>query len=201
LLRQACAHCGKFLAAASRRSGDRVSVPLWLAVLSDQLPIIATVGHDPTVQLIGRRTLLRRVFEKTLSSDTPPASERMRNYPPFPRAIPHQRAGSPRVPHPSATGTAKTAPFDLHALGTPPALILSQDQTLHQGCLWLPHATPFHYRTTGIGSVSHLCAARTSIPLRPRLVSQDPSRTASPSSAHSCTRSAASTVCHLLKVL
>ena len=26
----------------------------------------------------------------------------------------------------------KDAPFDLHALGTPPALILSQDQTLHQ---------------------------------------------------------------------
>ena len=26
----------------------------------------------------------------------------------------------------------KGAPFDLHALGTPPALILSQDQTLHQ---------------------------------------------------------------------
>ena len=61
LLRQACAHCGKFLAAASRRSGDRVSVPLWLAVLSDQLPIIATVGHYPTVQLIGRRTLFGRV--------------------------------------------------------------------------------------------------------------------------------------------
>ena len=26
----------------------------------------------------------------------------------------------------------KVAPFDLHALGTPPALLLSQDQTLHQ---------------------------------------------------------------------
>ncbi len=49
LLRQAFAHCGKFLAAASRRSGGRVSVPLWLAVLSDQLPIDATVGRYPTV--------------------------------------------------------------------------------------------------------------------------------------------------------
>ena len=61
LLRQACAHCGKFLAAASRRSRGRVSVPVWLIVLSDQLPIIATVGRDPTVQLIGRRLLPRRV--------------------------------------------------------------------------------------------------------------------------------------------
>ena len=60
LLRQGCPHCGRFLAAASRRSRGRVSVPVWLAVLSDQLPIIATVGRDPTVQLIGRRPLLGR---------------------------------------------------------------------------------------------------------------------------------------------
>ena len=32
----------------------------------------------------------------------------------------------------------KGTPFDLHALGTPPALILSQDQTLHQ---WSAHPT------------------------------------------------------------
>ena len=49
LLRQAFAHCARFLAAASRRSRGRVSVPVWLAVLSDQLPIIATVGRYPTV--------------------------------------------------------------------------------------------------------------------------------------------------------
>ena len=48
LLRQAFAHCGKFLTAASRRSLGRVSVPVWLIVLSDQLLIIALVGHYPT---------------------------------------------------------------------------------------------------------------------------------------------------------
>ena len=58
----------------------------------------------------------------------------MRNYPPFPRATPHQKAGFPRVPHPSATRISEETTFDLHALGTPPALILSQDQTLHQVC-------------------------------------------------------------------
>ncbi len=42
---QAFAHCTKFLAAASRRSMGRVSVPLWLTILSDQLPIKALVGH------------------------------------------------------------------------------------------------------------------------------------------------------------
>ena len=55
------AHCGRFLAAASRRSRGRVSVPVWLAVLSDQLPIIALVSRNPTNQLIGRRCLVRRL--------------------------------------------------------------------------------------------------------------------------------------------
>ena len=45
LLRQAFAHCGKFLTAASRRSLGRVSVPVWLIILSDQLLIIALVSH------------------------------------------------------------------------------------------------------------------------------------------------------------
>ena len=48
LLRQAFAHCAKFPTAASRRSLDRVSVPVWLIVLSDQLPVVALVGHYPT---------------------------------------------------------------------------------------------------------------------------------------------------------
>ena len=47
LLRQASAHCAKFPTAASRRSMARVSVPLWLAVLSDQLLIVALVGRYP----------------------------------------------------------------------------------------------------------------------------------------------------------
>ena len=43
LLRQAFAHCAKFPTAASRRSLDRVSVPVWLIILSDQLRIVALV--------------------------------------------------------------------------------------------------------------------------------------------------------------
>ena len=38
-LRQAFAHCARFLAAASRRSRTRVSVSLWLTTLSSQLPV------------------------------------------------------------------------------------------------------------------------------------------------------------------
>ncbi len=47
-LRQAFAHCAKFPTAASRRSLDRVSVPVWLIILSDQLGVYALVGHYPT---------------------------------------------------------------------------------------------------------------------------------------------------------
>ncbi|KAF8091077.1 hypothetical protein N665_0454s0018, partial [Sinapis alba] len=41
--KEAFAHCGKFPTAASRRSLGRVSVPVWLIILSDQLLIIALV--------------------------------------------------------------------------------------------------------------------------------------------------------------
>ena len=47
-LRQAFAHCAIFPTAASRRSLGRVSVPVWLIILSDQLPIFALVGRYPT---------------------------------------------------------------------------------------------------------------------------------------------------------
>jgi hypothetical protein len=60
LLRQAFAHCARFPTAASRRSLGRVSVPVWLIVLSDQLPVDALVGHYPTNKLIGRESLPKR---------------------------------------------------------------------------------------------------------------------------------------------
>jgi len=43
-LRQTFVHCGIFLAAASRRSLGRISVPVWPYTLSGRLPIIALVG-------------------------------------------------------------------------------------------------------------------------------------------------------------
>ena len=56
----------------------------------------------------------------------------------FLTVIPQCEAGYPRVTHPSATQSnissseesKISASFDLHVLGTPPAFILSQDQTL-----------------------------------------------------------------------
>ncbi len=62
LLRQGFPHCAKFLTAASRRSLDRVSVPVWLIILSDQLTIVALVGHYPTNKLMVRGPLHERQF-------------------------------------------------------------------------------------------------------------------------------------------
>ncbi len=95
LLRQAFAHCGKFLTAASRRSLGRVSVPVWLIIPSDQLLIIALVSHYLTNKLIRRKPVPRRYKPfyssaygvlATVSSCCPPPRGRFL-----------------RVPHPSAT--------------------------------------------------------------------------------------------------
>ncbi len=60
LLGQAFAHCPIFPTAASRRSLDRVSVPVWLIVLSDQLLIGALVSSYLTNKLIKRGLILWR---------------------------------------------------------------------------------------------------------------------------------------------
>ena len=59
-LHQAFAHCERFSTAATRRCLDRVSVPVWLIVLSDQLPVLALVSRYLTNKLIGREALLMR---------------------------------------------------------------------------------------------------------------------------------------------
>ncbi len=59
-LHQACAHCEKFSTAATRRCLDRVSVPVWLVVLSDQLPVLGLVGCYSANYLIGRGLIIKR---------------------------------------------------------------------------------------------------------------------------------------------
>ncbi len=59
-LRQPFGHCAIFPTAASRRSLGRISVPMWLAVLSDQLRVVALVGHYPANKLIRREPHLWR---------------------------------------------------------------------------------------------------------------------------------------------
>ena len=73
-LRQAFAHCARFPTAASRRSLGRVSVPVWLIVLSDQLPIVALVSRYLTNKLIRRKLILNRK-PKPSFSDEPESSK------------------------------------------------------------------------------------------------------------------------------
>ena len=60
LLHQGFPHCAIFPTAASRRSLDRVSVPVWLIILSDQLGVIALVSHYLTNKLIPYRPIPER---------------------------------------------------------------------------------------------------------------------------------------------
>jgi hypothetical protein len=68
LLRQAFAHCARFPTAASRRSLGRVSVPVWLIVLSDQLTISGLVGRYPTNYLMVREPILGRPKALTIKT-------------------------------------------------------------------------------------------------------------------------------------
>ena len=60
-LGQACAHCPIFPTAASRRSLDRFSVPMWPIDLSVRLPIVGLGGRYLTNCLIGREPILQRI--------------------------------------------------------------------------------------------------------------------------------------------
>ncbi len=44
-LHQAYAHYKKFSTATTHRCLDHISIPVWLVILSDQLPILALVSH------------------------------------------------------------------------------------------------------------------------------------------------------------
>ena len=69
----------------------------------------------------------------------PPAMQpekRMRDYPAVGPAIPHKWAGRSRVTHPFAGQEELPLPaLDLHVLSTPPAFVLSQDQTLQENSI------------------------------------------------------------------
>ncbi len=59
-LGQGFPHCRSLSTAASRRSLGRISVPVWLTILSDQLPIVALVVFYTTNKLMGREAIFDR---------------------------------------------------------------------------------------------------------------------------------------------
>ena len=93
-LHQGCPHCARFLVAATRRCQDRVSVPMWLIILSDQLAVLALVRFYHTNKLIASRLILERIAALVL--------RHLRYYSEFPRAIPNSKADNLLVTHPFA---------------------------------------------------------------------------------------------------
>ena len=103
---------------------------MWPSTLSGRLPVAALVGHYPTNKLIGRGPIPHR-----------------KNFPPHPHgavlsgirpSFPGLSRSAGQITHvlltrsPLEYPASRAFPFDLHVLSTPPAFVLSQDQTLHK---------------------------------------------------------------------
>ena len=128
-LHQACAHCAIFPTAASRRSLGRISVPVWPDTLSGRLPVVALVGHHPTNKLIGRGPIPHRKSFPPQHMHAMVLSGIRPSFPGLSQSagqITHVLLTRSPLEHPPK----RAFPFDLHVLSTPPAFVLSQDQTL-----------------------------------------------------------------------
>ena len=131
LLHQTSVHCAIFPTAASRRSLGRISVPMWPVALSGRLPVEALVSHHLTNKLIGREPIPnRRNFQTTTMRQQLISSISNRFQ------LLSQSLG--QVTHvlltrsPLINQASLVFSFDLHVLSTPPAFVLSQDQTLQK---------------------------------------------------------------------
>ena len=136
MLGQAFAHCPIFPTAASRRSLDRVSVPMWPITLSGRLLIVALVGRYLTNQLIRRELTPNRISPLTPGRCHPVVlcgiSTCFQVLSPCPGQIVHALLTRPPLEYIGILPklSSSISPLDLHVLGTPPAFVLSQDQTL-----------------------------------------------------------------------
>ncbi len=120
LLDQGFPHCPIFPTAASRRSLGRVSVPVWLIILSNQLQIVALVEQLPHQQANLVRAHLKAI---NLS-----LCRHIRYQLKFPLVIPNLQVDS-HILRTRSPLSPKTS-FDLHVLSMPPAFVLSHNQTL-----------------------------------------------------------------------
>ena len=116
---------------------------MWPFTLSGRLPIAALVSHYLTNKLIGRGPIQRRQVPKEprLSPRRLPSSRTDAVLPPVSRGYPPPLGRLPTRYSPVRRSCTPEGalPLDLHVLGTPPAFILSQDQTLQ---LKISIATP-----------------------------------------------------------
>ncbi len=106
---------------------------MWLVVLSDQLPVNALVGRYPTNKLIGREPILKRI---TALASFPKEMATCGINSPFGELSPTSGQVAhvllTRAPLKFLSIATKKSPLDLHVLSTPPAFVLSQNQTLRK---------------------------------------------------------------------
>jgi hypothetical protein len=176
-LHQACAHCAIFPTAASRRSLGRVSVPVWPVALSGRLPVLALVGHHPTNKLIGREPIPR---QKNLSTQAYANPCEYRVLAPVSEGYPQAQGRLLTCYSPVRRSSTfeKAFPHDLHVLSTPPAFVLSQDQTLQQKPWQNKQSLPknWHWhspntllssqRTTTHRGAHHICGVTLGVSIR-----------------------------------
>ena len=109
---------------------------MWPITLSGRLPIVGLVGRYLTNYLIGREPTPNRIAPLTPAPCGPVVSCGIRT--PFGILSPclgqvaHALLTRPPLKHNRfhPKTSALMSPLDLHVLGTPPAFVLSQDQTL-----------------------------------------------------------------------
>ena len=121
---------------------------MWPSTLSGRLRIVALVSRYPTNQLM-RRGLLHLRCICTFPSEQMPArclSGISTRFQALFRSV-------GQITHVLLTRPPLTpkGPLDLHVLGTPPAFVLSQDQTLKKVCL--AHSTSVDYVTLSLSCV------------------------------------------------
>ena len=112
---------------------------MWPFNLSVRLPIVDLVSRYLTNYLMGREAILQRIAP-LVPSGCPIGtlcgiSSRFQLLSPSKGQVPHALLTRPplsvsRNSSSKLLSFQRNTPFDLHVLGTPPAFVLSQDQTL-----------------------------------------------------------------------
>lgn len=102
---------------------------MWPVTLSGRLPVKALVSHYPTNKLISRESIPNRrnfptpTMQQELLSGISPSFLKLSQ---SQGQVTHVLLTRSPLEHPAS----RAFPFDLHVLSTPPAFVLSQDQTL-----------------------------------------------------------------------
>jgi hypothetical protein len=104
---------------------------VWPVTLSGRLPVVALVSHYLTNKLIGRELIPDRNSFHNQTMPSVVVSGISYSFPQLSQSQ-GQIAHVLLTRSPLTSRASPADPFDLHVLSTPPAFVLSQDQTLRR---------------------------------------------------------------------